>query len=297
MKRRFILALLLLACAALLFSSCVISGKDISFGTSSYRYENSRAYSAGNATVTGSVTALDVSWICGDVMIEYHDGSEVIVTEESPHTLKEEEIMRYWLDGTVLRIQFMESGIYHNFVPDKSLLIRLPAESSLADIEIETVSADITIGDIAMRELDIETVSGKIEFNNTSVLKNTDINGVSGNIKGILETEEFSGESVSGGMKLSLIGAAEVSVQMVSGNAALSFDKAPEELEIETVSGEIDVSLPKDSEFSLKFDGVSGELETDFAMTVKGKIYICGNADREYDVETVSGDVHFSFFD
>ena len=87
MKRRFILALLLLACAALLFSSCVISGKDISFGTSSYRYENSRAYSAGNATIAEPVTALDVSWICGDVMIEYHDGSEVIVTEESPHTL------------------------------------------------------------------------------------------------------------------------------------------------------------------------------------------------------------------
>ena len=292
MKSRLTILLALLVCSALFFTSCgiSISDMDISIGVSNYRYDHSGMYSAGDATLEDTVRYLDISWISGDVVIEYHDGAEVMAEEKSDHSLTDDEIMRYWLDGETLHIKYMASGVYKNMPKDKELIVKLPADSNLMDVEIETVSADMEIIAIKTNDLDIETVSGNILFEDLAIIREAEISNVSGMIKGTLSANEFSFENVSGNIEISCKDVREISASNVSGNVIVLCEIAPEDLDIETVSGNASVFLPKDCEFSVKFASVSGKLDSDFPMTVKGKIYSFGISDLEYEIETVSGD-------
>lgn len=298
MKYKIGICAVVLLCFMFLFSSCEISGINIGIaGVTSYRYENSNSYSAGNTTIASSVTALDISWISGNVFIECYDGSDILVTEDSDDVLASEEMLHYCLDGTTLYIKFMKSGIYKTSYSDKQLTIKIPYTCDLSDIAIETVSADVELNDTKADDLDVETVSGNIIFSNIKTSDSTDIGSVSGKIKGILTTKELSVENVSGNIEVEVIDGHEIFLKNVSGNALISGNCTPKELEIETISGEAEIRIPKNSEFSVKFNGVSGEFESDFPMTFKGKTYICGNAENEYEVDTVSGDVRFSFYE
>ena len=297
MKNRLTILLVLLVCSAFFLTSCEISVSDmnISLGTSNYHYGHSSAYSMGDVTLKDTVKYLDISWIGGDIVIEYHDGAEVIVEEKSTHTLSDDEIMRYWLDGEILYILYMASGVYQELPKDKELLIKLPFDSTLMDMEIETVSADVNITSVKTKALDIETVSGDIFFDEISVIGEAEISNVSGMIKGVFSADEFTAEGVSGNIEISCQDVREISAFCVSGNVSVSCEVLPKDLDIETVSGNVSVFLPNDSEFSIKFASVSGEMESDFPMTLKRKIYSHGISDLEYEIETVSGGAMLSY--
>ncbi len=297
MKRKISIMFTLFVCLALTFTSCTISDRDIgiSLGGTSYRYENSDRYSVGNASLTAPVKELDISWISGDVIIEYHEGNDVILEEDATGTLDKAEKMHYLLDGTTLYIKYLESGIFRTVSVVKKLTVKLPADTMLSDLTVETVSADLEMRGTQIRELDVETVSGNVDILEANISESVQISGVSGKISGTFSARELSLESVSGNISVSLSDIREISVENVSGNIMISSDCAPEEMDIETVSGDVTLLLPKESEFSLKFNSASGELESDFAMTKKGKEYICGNGGNEYDMNTVSGNVTISY--
>lgn len=59
----------------------------------------------------------------------------------------------------------------------------------------------------------------------------------------------------------------------------------------ESVSGDISVSIPGNSEFEAENDSVSGDLTCSFAGTKKDDKFVCGSGINRYDFDTVSGDV------
>ena len=91
-KKSFTLGLVGL-CTATLFTGC----------TAGQHYDNAKAYTMGGASLSKTVTALDVNWISGNVNIVYDDVTGVSFSESSEETLTEKTSMYYWLDGTVLR--------------------------------------------------------------------------------------------------------------------------------------------------------------------------------------------------
>ena len=77
----------------------------------------------------------------------------------------------------------------------------------------------------------------------------------------------------------------------MSGDCHITSSVTPQKIDMESVSGDISVSIPGNSEFEAENDSVSGDLTCSFAGTKKDDKFVCGSGINRYDFDTVSGDV------
>lgn len=128
-----------------------------------------------------------------------------------------------------------------------------------ADLEVESVSATIDVVGVAPRELAIDSVSGDVTVAGAPI--EAEIDTVSGDQHLTLNSREVNAESVSGAVRLS--GRLDGSV------------------EVETVSGAIDVEVLESRLHRLGGATVSGDIRIDTALAAGGEI----------GLESVSGDL------
>jgi DUF4097 and DUF4098 domain-containing protein YvlB len=158
------------------------------------------------------------------------------------------------------------------------LELTIPARASL---DVDSVSADVDVQQMAGRRLSVDSVSGNVvvvasspgeaRFENVSgdtVLKLTtnklgaeSVSGdlrVQGGLKG-----EVSLESVSGQISLDAPALSRLEVSTVSGDARLHAAMAPGAVvKAETVSGDIDLTLPKTTGAKLHVESFSGDISS-----------------------------------
>ena len=135
-----IVVLILLAASAWLMFGRTAAGMS---------YPDADKYTVGNTTVTRPVNNLYVDWTSGQVNIEYHDGTGVIVSETANRALSEDDMLRWWLDGDTLRIRFAKSGFRISVNLDKHLTVSLPKGTVLKSADIGTTSGDLFIPALA----------------------------------------------------------------------------------------------------------------------------------------------------
>ncbi len=263
---------LLISILSLVFSSCDIFSSNISYF---YRYDNADRYTPiGEGSYPASdIALLDIDWLDGELVLETYSGTDIEFKEDCAESLGEDERMHIYQDGKNLSIKYMASGL-SKAPKAKKLVVRIPESHMLSELSLDSVSADVSLSGISAAELDAETVSGKILLERTRLYKDVDINTVSGNISASLLGKIY-----------------DISVESVSGAVSLSFENAPDHLDAESVSGNVEISLPEDSGFSLKFESVSGDLDSDIELSADGGKYLCGNASSRFDIETVSGNL------
>ena len=136
------------------------------------------------------------------------------------------------------------------------LIVQVPI---LADLEIETVSADIDVHGIASRELSLESVSGDITANGAP--REARIEAVSGDVRLTLNSRDVSVDTVSGELTLQGRLNGDVSLETVSGN--LRMDSLGEQLRsmaAGTVSGDIDLKMGLADGGEVRLESVSGDL-------------------------------------
>ena len=224
-------------------------------GVGKYTYGDSRRYTAGAGEIDGRVDAVDISWIDGSVRIACHNGDEVILREEADSRLSGAKELRWWLDGRTLRVKYAESGFRTSKGLDKELTVLLP-EVLLEELTVSVVSAEVDVEDVA---------ADRVEFT-----------------------------SVSGHVQADLRRASQVKADSVSGRVNLCFGSAPEAIDVDSVSGDVTLALPRSSGFTAGVDSVSGSVRGDFPMENLGKgRYVGGNGECDIDVDTVSGSVRF----
>ncbi|MGN7919621.1 DUF4097 family beta strand repeat-containing protein [Lysobacter sp. 22409] len=131
-----------------------------------------------------------------------------------------------------------------------------------AKLEIDAVSATVDVNGVAPRDLSIDSVSGDVIV--------------------AAAPREAEIESVSGDLRLTL-NSAKVSAQTVSGDLSLR-GRLNGEVDIETVSGKVDVTTRESRLAKLSGNSVSGDLRVTGALADGGEI----------SLETVSGDVRLS---
>lgn len=252
-KRYFLLPLFTIFFAAALFTGCDRFGN---FNGSYGSYSNFSRYTVGNGTAA-NVSSIDVEWVNGQVNLEYTDGNEISFQEQTDYDLESNEDvkMRWYLDGTTLKIKYAKSGakIVDNL--RKTLRVTVPNGTALQELDVETVSANIDCT-VNARSADFETVSGKINFSNAVVTSNLKFETVSGDVK-------YSAQTL------------------------------PSEIDAETVSGNMLFTLPLNSSFRVEFDSVSGNFNPDasFAGVQTGKFYTVGSGTTLIGAETVSGNL------
>jgi putative adhesin len=124
-------------------------------------------------------------------------------------------------------------------------------------------------------------------------------NSVSGNVEVDGAGDEVRARSVSGDVKLERLRSPAVTATSVSGDVDAHIDAltGPGDLRFTSVSGSVSLQLPRSLDADVTLKTVSGELDSDFQLTLQGPLSRrslngrIGRGGRELYLTTVSGDV------
>ena len=328
MNKAKILTILLVICLlALGGGSWMIFGRSVGV-----QYANAEMYSVGPATLEDAVENLDIHWIDGSVNIEYHAENTVVLSETSKKDIPEDLKLRWWLDGTTLRIQYGKSGIWRTKNLQKALTLTLPEGFSLDAAEIHSTSADVIVPSMDANSLLVESTSGDMNVAASAVTisvvstsgdirvrqsgsaDSVALSATSGEIVAELEdvatltTASNSGnidltqtgksdalrlESTSGEIHATLNDIGQCSVKSTSGDIRVAA-QAFGEVEIGATSGDVTVALPAEPGFTADVRMTSGSFDSDIALAKDGKVYTCGDGSGKLSVHTTSGDVRLT---
>ncbi len=158
-------------------------------------------------------------------------------------------------DGNVLRIKAKYPSRSSRAEPT-ILILQVPLR---AELEVDTVSADIDVHGMASREMSLESVSGDIAAN-----------GAPGRAKV---------ESVSGDIRLTF-NSSNVDVSTVSGDLVLN-GRLNGKVSLETVAGDVRVDSKGERLTSFRAGTVSGDIQARMALAGDGIV----------KMESVSGDL------
>jgi len=187
---------------------------------------------------------------------------------------------------------------------DFDLIIGVP-ENYSGKMIITSASGDIEIKDLNLENFEINTASGEIEVKNLTSNGQFLVESMSGNINlEEIKSENLKVESVSGDILTNKCIEKIADFKSVSGNVLINFCEninfvkttsgdikvlnyfVKKDINFETISGEVDLELLKNSSFNLEFKSVSGNLENDFVNVEKGE--------NNLFVKTTSGDLKIS---
>lgn len=230
----------------------------------------------GTTSSTGSVAAseireIEIQWISGNVTIQPGDTDTITFTETDG--LSDENQMVWKQSRDKLIIQFSKVKFSFGLTVDysKNLVVTVPRDWVCNDLQIDSVSANVSVSDLNVKEMELESVSGEIFITNCTV---TDLSAetASGNL-------EFQGALT------------ELSFDSISAGCTAVFTNTPKQIELETVSGNLTLALPETTGFTASIDSLSGGITTDFATTVSKNRHTYGDGSCKIEVETVSGDI------
>lgn len=158
-------------------------------------------------------------------------------------------------DRGVLRVEVKYPSRARNTEPT-TLILQVPLQ---ADLEIETVAANIDVHGMASSELSLESVSGDITANGAP--RQASVESVSGDVRLTLNSGNVSVDTVSGDLVLAGRLDGEVAVQTVSGNLGVdSKGERLRKLSAGTVSGDVKVALALANDGEVDMESVSGDL-------------------------------------
>lgn len=285
MKRNAIARIVIWSLVAVLLTSLLVVGissspssffsGDWSLGTIGVTYKNSALYNVGGGTVTDEFQSIKVNWTNGKINIEAYDGEDTVISETE--VAEKENKLRWRVEDGVLKIQQMAAGMRFGLkkTPKKTLTVKIPSNvaEGLKAVTSDSVSAEVTITGIsASDKIEIDTVSGGANLKNIRTEK-LDIDTVSGSIKAAGEFTELESDSVSGDVTVS---------------SATPLKK----LDCDSTSGNIRLTIPKNSGFTLKADTVSGDISCGLpTVSESNNRRVCGDGSADFETDTVSGDL------
>ncbi len=245
----------------------------------SYRYEDAKLYSKGDATLGVPIDEIEIGWVSGSLTVEYYDGNTVSFSETSNEDLTDDNTLYYRVEGQKLMIQYMRSGARSDKDLKKELTVKIPMGKTLRELKLETVSADAKLRALHVGSCELETTSGVLEAD-------------------FAEIDTVSVQTVSGDAVISLPTVRTIEFNSVSADITVRADaEAPRILDAESVSGDITLHIPRNSGFSLSLDTISGKFVSDFSYEKTNALYLVSGGTCAYDVETVSGDVNIRYLD
>lgn len=230
------------------------------------------AVSSGTADA-GQIRKLSIDWVSGSITIRPGDTDRITYAESGKFDEKYQMVVEE--SGDKLSIGYCRD----NRIPGlgiqgslrKNLEIVVPREWLCDKLELDVASADVSVTDLTVRKVDFNGASGKCDFENCAVSE-LDVDTASGDIRfdGTLEELECN--------------AASASFRGVLGNC-------PSRVSMNSASGSLDLTLPKEASFTLDKSTMSGDFDSDFPTVSKNGKYICGDGNCKIDFNAASGDV------
>ncbi len=261
-------------------------------GTNALSHGGFRSQSFSLSIPADSVRSVDIRWASGDLELLPGDVDTIMLTEQRSDD--DPPLFAEVVDGT-LRVSFTEAGRICR--RHKDLSVTLPrglsrvldgcaavthnGDVTFRDLRSDTIRAETKAGDITFRDLralraeavsisgdlrldmdadhwEARSVSGDLEFTGAAADALT-AETVSGDGDIRVKTGELTLKAVSGDMYYNGE-ARHIRVNTVSGDAELYLTALPETLSGSTMSGDLEITLPRGSQCRTSFRTKTGEL-------------------------------------
>lgn len=231
----------------------------------------------GYGTPAEGLREIEIAWAAGSITIEPADVDRILVEETEASDPKYTMICK--TSGDKLFIRFCDDdllgrgfGIHLGEDLSKDLTILVPMNFTLDSLEVDAASATMHVKNLVIREVDFDGASGTCDFENC-VVDQLDLDTASGDV------------SFSGTLKVLDCDAASASVRAI-------LDNVPNRIDMDSMSGDLDLTLPDYAGFTLSMDAMSSDFISDFETTVRNKNYICGDGSCRISMDAMSGDVY-----
>lgn len=256
------------------------------------------------------INAIRLNFKASDVKVMITDEPELKIIQYANKELEEKDLFYTSVSNNELVVKETKSSGFHiylfnttnvaydiyvpknyegsMFVESVSGDVFIDEELKLNNVEIKNTSGDIVFNrTITANEVKIKTVSGDIKLNdvnsNSLILEST-----SGDINAGRTTNYVEAKSVSGGIS---IGGAngKISIQTTSGDISGYNFNIKEKSNAKSVSGDIKISLDKDSNCKINTNTTSGDIKLPNGINVIGS-----EPYADFDLKTTSGDIQIN---
>jgi hypothetical protein len=140
-----------------------------------------------------------------------------------------------------------------------------------AELDIDSVSADVDVSGVASSTLSIESVSGNVEL--AAAPRAVDVESVSGDLRITVNSSDVQAQTVSGNIVLRGRMNGEIKTETVSGDIdVLVNGERVRELSSSTVSGDADVHAALTSKGEIKMESVSGSLRLTLPKNLSARV-------------------------
>lgn len=218
---------------------------------------------------------ISIDWVAGSITIAPGDVQDITFSES---TVSNDKYAMVWKQsGDKLTIQFCREtvsfgfGVNINGSLNKDLVITVPRDWTCDSLEIDAASAKLEVRDLTIREVEIDTASGISDFENCTV-DSLDVDTASGDV-------EFTG-SLN-----------ELDCDAASASFVGVLSNVPSRISMDSMSGDLDITLPEDAGFTVDMDAMSSDFSSDFPTTIKNGNHVCGDGRCRIRVNAMSGDV------
>ena len=227
---------------------------------------------SGHQFIAKDIDKLKIEWAAGNIVLVPVEGNEISVTEE---LLGGDKTMVLKKDGSTLYVQYCEGAVGLSFGSNglkKNLYVTVPQDWECKELEIDAASATVQAEQLTIEEVESSTASGSHTFTECTVEK-LKVETVSGNLDftGSLNKLDFNG---------------------VSAQANLVLRNQPKSIKLESVSGDLNLTLPEGCGFTVDKDTVSGRVSSELETVEKNGKIVHGDGSCEIEVEGVSSSVY-----
>lgn len=224
---------------------------------------------AGEVVQIKGFRSIDIEWVSGAVNVELYDGEGIQLSETMMDGGDVALKMEWRVDEDDNTLDIRSQPLTVSASQKKQLTVRLPRSTVLHELNIDAVSADVSVDlteedTLTLTELDVSSVSGTVSVHAANAGE-ISLETTSGAITGSVRTDKLEADSVSGSIDLAL-------------------ETQPKELDVKSSSGDITLTLARQPEaVAIDFRTVSGQLRSDVTNSP--------NAPAVWRLETVSGNV------
>ena len=234
------------------------------------------AGASGSQTFDAKVIRkIEIEWVVGSIKMEPADVDKITVSESSVTDSKYEMVCTVKSNENKLKIQFCDNaksffGIQATAL-SKDLTIQVPRDWLGGELEVDSAAANLDLSDLTLRNVEIESASGTVNFQNCTV-DELDVNTASGavNFTGAFNSLEFDTASAS------FTGVLE---------------NTPRNVEMDSASGDLDLTLPEDCGFTVSMEGMGSKFKSDYSTKTQGKTHVYGDGSCHIEVDSGSGSV------
>lgn len=221
-----------------------------------------------------TVQKLDIDWVDGEIVIEPYDGTDILLEETCAAALSESTALDYTQNGDTLKIQVAPGrvGVQFSALPrtEKQLHICLPRNVNWEAVSVDAASAQVRMQDTAVKTISMDQVTGDVSLQGVTA-------------------ERLELDSLKGNLKVKDTRIATVEMDTVDGSLEGAFAACPQDIHFDSMHGNIELTLPSDSEFVVKIDSISAKLDCAFAGTYREDGYTVGDGKAKFEIDTISG--------